>query len=96
MKPAYTRCRAPQLRFPWPRETATDPKHAVMAEAFAKIRDAKPAPESVADIIRLRAQIATLSDEDFTALVVTEAGRRGMLDDMRLAIMDARAERMRG
>ena len=77
-RPAYTRCKAPELTWPWPREV--DPKHAVMAEAFAKIRDARPAPEPVIDIIRLRAQIALLSDDDFTALVVTEAGRRGMTD----------------
>lgn len=70
-----------------------DPKHAVMRDAFAKMRDAvdmnrrrqvnavldaKPVPEPVVDVLRLRSQVAQLSDDDFRALVVSEAQRRGL------------------
>jgi len=79
-------CRSAIARKPLP-----DPLHAVMAKAFAKIRDKRVE----VDMDALRAQIALLSDADCIATFVTELIRRGMLDDMRLAIMDARAERMR-
>ncbi len=54
-------------------------------------------PDAAKDVMRLRAQIAQLSDEDFTALVVTEIAVRNLaqINDVIHALVEARA-RMEG
>ncbi len=48
-------------------------------EALASMRrDPEPMPAPVVDVSRLRSQVAQLSDDDFRALVVSEAQRRDL------------------
>ena len=45
----------------------------------AQRRDPEPLPAPVVDVLKLRSQVAQMTDEDFRALVVAEAGRRGLV-----------------
>ena len=48
-------------------------------EALAAMRrDPDPMPAPVVDVLRLRSQVAQLSDEEFRAFFVLEAQRRGL------------------